>query len=261
MDREIIKLRTQNLEKSAREVADNLKADDAIKSKLRNDILDPDTMGTPLRQLEDTAKNRQQDLEDTRNTLAATERVLEQTKDQLKSTEIQLADARSQIETLENEKMNLMTELTSAQNKVNQQMTEIAGLKEEISGLNDTISDKENTILGLEADIATVTSERDRAEKELDLCIAQLQGSDGSTPDDIKGKPAKIVRINREWNFVVLDIGKEEGILLNVEALVHRGDELVGKVRVSEVQDNMCIADIHADWQESPIQEGDTVFF
>jgi septal ring factor EnvC (AmiA/AmiB activator) len=261
LDRETIKLRTQTLEESARSVAGNLKAEEGVKSGLRSKILDPATMKDPLRQLEDTAKNRQQDLEDTRNTLAATERVLEQTKDTLKSTEIQLADARSQIETLENDKMNLQNELNLAQNKVNQQMNEIAGLKEEISGLNDTISDKENAILGLEADLATVTSERDRAEKELDLCIAQLQGNDGQTPDDIKGKPAKIVRVNGEWNFVVLDIGKEEGILLNVEALVHRGEKLIGKVRVTEVQEGMCIADIRPDWLEEPIKEGDTVFF
>ena len=218
-------------------------------------------MGGPLGQLESTAKVRQQDLEDTENKLLATEGILEQTRDTLKSTETQLAAANSRIEELENDKMNLQQELASAQNKVSEQMSQIAGLKEEINGLNDTISDKENMILGLEADIATVTSERDRAEKELDLCIIAAQGGNGGTPDDIKGKPAKIVRINREWNFVVLDIGKEEGILLNVEALVHRGDELIGKVRISEVQDQMSIADIRSDWLEGDIREGDTVFF
>ncbi|MFT5124013.1 MAG: DNA repair exonuclease SbcCD ATPase subunit [Kiritimatiellia bacterium] len=264
MDREVIKLRTQNLENNAEKVAQHLKYENAgsLKSSLvARTKEDAERMMSPLNQLASHAQLKQQTLEETENQLRETEAVLEQTRDALKSTEVQLAEARSQIEKLDADLARTMAELASAQNRVETLTTEKQGLMEEISALNDTIAQKENDILGYEADLASVTNERDRAEKELDLCLAQLQGTSGAATGDLAGLPASIIRVNDQWNFVVLDIGQTEGVLLNVEAIVFRGDEMIGKVRVTDVQENMCIADINRKYLKTTIQNGDRVVF
>jgi DNA repair exonuclease SbcCD ATPase subunit len=267
MDREIIKLRTQNLEYNAEKVAQHLKYEKAgsLKSELvaRTESEVSSAEGA-LKRLASHAQLKQQTLEETENLLRETEAVLEQTKDVLKSTEVQLAEARSQIEKLDADLARTMAELASAQNRVETLTIEKQGLTEEISALGDTIAQKENDILGLEADLASVTNERDRAEKELDLCLAQLQGpGGGKATGDLEGLIAGVIRVNTPWNFVVLDIGREGGVLLNVEATVYRGEaEVIGKVRVIDIQENTCIAEIDREFGNlADVQAGDKVVF
>lgn len=266
MDREIIKVRTQNLEDNAEQVAQHLKYEKAgslkreLVARTENEVSSAEGA---LKRLASHAQLKQQTLEETENLLRETEAVLEQTKDVLKSTEVQLAEARSQIEKLDADLARTMAELASARNRVDTLTAEKQGLTEEISALNDTVAQKENDILGLEADLASVTNERDRAEKELDLCLAQLQGDDGKATGDLEGIIAGVIRVNNPWNFVVLDIGREGGVLLNVEATVYRGEvDVIGKVRVIDVQENTCIAEIDREFSNlEDIQTGDKVVF
>jgi DNA repair exonuclease SbcCD ATPase subunit len=266
MDREIIKVRTQNLEDNAEQVAQHLKYEKAgslkreLVARTENEVSSAEGA---LKRLASHAQLKQQTLEETENLLRETEAVLEQTKDVLKSTEVQLAEARSQIEKLDADLARTMAELASARNRVDTLTAEKQGLTEEISALNDTVAQKENDILGLEADLASVTNERDRAEKELDLCLAQLQGDDGKATGDLEGLIAGIIRVNNPWNFVVLDIGREGGVLLNVEATVYRGEvDVIGKVRVIDIQENTCIAEIDREFSNlEDIQPGDKVVF
>ena len=43
--------------------------------------------------------------------------------------------------------------------------------------------------------------------------------------------------------------------------LVHRAEQLIGRVRIVDVRDHMAIADIQRDWVSAPLQEGDRVFY
>ena len=74
-----------------------------------------------------------------------------------------------------------------------------------------------------------------------------------------KGLHGRVVVVNKDWNFVVLDIGSRAGLVPNAEMLVHRGDLLIGKVLVSGVTRDLAIADIRPEWQQMQIQEGDFV--
>ena len=75
------------------------------------------------------------------------------------------------------------------------------------------------------------------------------------------GLTGKITVVNSDWNFVVLDIGSESGLVRDAQMLVHRADKLIGKVRISNVQKDMAIAEIMTDWEQSPIREGDYVLY
>ena len=75
---------------------------------------------------------------------------------------------------------------------------------------------------------------------------------------DLSGK---VVALNKSWNFVVLDVGKDNKLNEGVDLAVYRGDLLIGKVRTVSVDATTAIADILPDWTKSEIQVGDKVLY
>jgi cell shape-determining protein MreC len=102
--------------------------------------------------------------------------------------------------------------------------------------------------------------------KKLNRTIARLQNQLnellGTTnyvvklPADLKGK---VVVVDPKWDFVVLNVGDEQGVLQDGEMLVSRDGKLVAKVIVRTVEKNRCIANIMPGWKLGEVFEGDVV--
>jgi hypothetical protein len=82
-------------------------------------------------------------------------------------------------------------------------------------------------------------------------------------PDNIVRLPAslkgKIVVVDPKWDFVVLDIGDNQGVLDRGELLVSREGKLVAKVIVFSTEKDRCIANIVPGWKLGEVIEGDVV--
>ena len=100
------------------------------------------------------------------------------------------------------------------------------------------------------------------AEAENRLLVAKLKKLEASEADyvtlpaELKGK---VLVSDPKWQFVVLDAGEDQGVLQRGELLVNRNGKLVGKVKVSRVQKDRCIANVMPGWELSEILEGDLV--
>lgn len=77
------------------------------------------------------------------------------------------------------------------------------------------------------------------------------------------GLEGRILAVNQAWNFVVLNLGDKNGVVGNAEMLIKRGNQLVGKVRVTSVEPSTSIADIVANSvpRGVSIQPGDNVIY
>ncbi len=73
---------------------------------------------------------------------------------------------------------------------------------------------------------------------------------------DLRGK---ILVVDPKWDFVVLNIGENQGVLPDGEMLVSREGKLVAKVVVRTVEKNRCIANIIPGWKLGEVIEGDEV--
>ena len=73
---------------------------------------------------------------------------------------------------------------------------------------------------------------------------------------DLRGK---ILAVDPKWDFVVLDIGEDQGIISEGELLVSRQGKLVGKVVVRSVQKDRSIANLVPGWKMGDMIEGDEV--
>lgn len=72
---------------------------------------------------------------------------------------------------------------------------------------------------------------------------------------------ARIVAVNNDWGFVVIDVGEKEGITPDTKLLVTRGTQTVGKINTLSVQGNRTVANVLTDTLGVGMQPapGDTV--
>ena len=98
-------------------------------------------------------------------------------------------------------------------------------------------------------------------QRQLLKATVELQKLTG--PDPIVRLPAdlhgKIVVVDPKWDFVVLNVGDDQGALEDGEMLVSRDGKLVAKVVIRSVQKDRCIANIVPGWKIGEMFEGDEV--
>jgi len=73
---------------------------------------------------------------------------------------------------------------------------------------------------------------------------------------DLKGK---VIVVDPKWEFVVLDIGENQGAIQDGELLVSREGKLVAKIIIRNVQKDRSIANIIPGWKLGEMIEGDEV--
>jgi chromosome segregation ATPase len=71
------------------------------------------------------------------------------------------------------------------------------------------------------------------------------------------GLKATVMVSDPKWDFVVLNVGENEGVLERGELLVNRNGKLVAKVRVIRVEADRCIANVVSGWKLTDVVEGD----
>lgn len=72
------------------------------------------------------------------------------------------------------------------------------------------------------------------------------------------GSNGRVVSINRDWNFVVIDLGWE-AVRIGDTVSIFRGDELLARARVERVQEGVCAATLLPEWQAAEIHVNDVV--
>ena len=79
-------------------------------------------------------------------------------------------------------------------------------------------------------------------------------------PGSLRGT---VLAVNQAYNFVVLNLGKRQGLQQNADLLIYRGGTRIGKLRVSSVEPATGIGDIVTSTlaRGVQVQPGDTVIY
>ena len=91
---------------------------------------------------------------------------------------------------------------------------------------------------------------------EIELAVYRDPNFFVPLPASLKGK---VLVADPKWNFVVLNVGEDQGVLERGELLVNRNGKLVAKVVVRSVQKDRCIANVLPGWELGEVMEGDQV--
>jgi len=274
-DRELIKAQTlvnlEGIEATAKSLQWGGLVDwesDADRKQAAFDITLPLTMDevtdfeARLTSLEEFAAFRLEQLETEYNTLQDTIAELRQTEDTLNIRTQELADARRKITDLNGNLAQLRQDLSEAN-------TTISGLEREKSTLERQVKDLEMEIAGKDTEIQSLSDKLALHQKEVETVSKLLEACRGgpNTGDPREGeKPgmaAQILAIDPDWNFVVINRGEVDVLPMFSEAFVHRGEEYIGKVRVTQVERTVAIAEVLPETFVEGVQleVGDNIFF
>jgi len=73
---------------------------------------------------------------------------------------------------------------------------------------------------------------------------------------DVRGK---IKSVNADYQFVVLDVGSENGLKQNGKMIITRGGSMIAKVQLVRVEANSSVANLLPDWKKGDVQKDDEV--
>jgi hypothetical protein len=91
---------------------------------------------------------------------------------------------------------------------------------------------------------------------ESELAILKGDVKKVELPAGLKGK---VVAVDPKYEFVVLDIGLDQGVKTRGEMLVNRSGKLVAKVRILTADTHRSVANVLPEWKQAEIMEGDVV--
>ena len=207
------------------------------------------------------------DLDQTKTTLAKTQKDLASTQKSLADTQQQLSDAQNARKKAEDVAAaqtkradDLSDKLTKATQDRDAAQAELAAYKatgkspEEISKLVLLIKQDQDAIAAMNEEKKVLARNLLRVQTRLgellnESYVVKLR-------PDLKGQ---VVVVDPKWDFVVLNIGDEQGVLPDGELLVSRDGKLVAKVIVRTIEKDRCIANIMPGWKLGEVFEGDQV--
>ena len=192
---------------------------------------------------------------------------LKKTASELKDTQTELADTKGERDkavaeaakkTKAAEDLNVrLTKITQERDDAQNDLTayKATGLTpDQVNKLNKTLKDANAQISAINSEKVVLLRSNTKLKNELDKLI-------GTEPfvklrADLHGK---ILVVDPKWDFVVLDVGEDQGVITDGELLVSRSGKLVAKVIVRSVQRDRCIANIIPGWKIGDPIEGDEV--
>jgi len=153
------------------------------------------------------------------------------------------------INTLNEEKLNLDKKLQEVQNEKSELERK---LKEANIVLEKKILESEET------KEKYVSSEKSLGQSvELPTIVVRSPEAEIETPQETVSFKGKVLAVNKEHNFIVIDLGEEQGIKIGDTFSVYRDNQKIANVEVIQTRKNVSACDIRQ--QSTNIRVGDSV--
>jgi multidrug efflux pump subunit AcrA (membrane-fusion protein) len=216
---------------------------------------------TQQRDTEKTDKQAaQKELASTKATLKKTMAELAQTQQELADTKTELAKSEARADAQAKRADELAAKLTKTAADLEDTQNQLAAYKasdltpDQVVRLNKDLKDAQLEIAAINAEKAVLQRTLASTKAELEKFIGEEHWV--KLPAELRGK---VVVVDPKWDFVVLNIGGDQGAVNEGEMLVSRDGKLVAKVVIRSVEKDRCIANIVPGWKLGEVIEGDVV--
>jgi myosin heavy subunit len=196
----------------------------------------------------------------TKSSLDKTNVILKQTLATLETTTAERDKAVADATTQTTRANKLNDDLTKTRGERDAAQQELAAYKatgmtlEQITRAFKDIKDLKESLAGTQDENKLLGKKITKLQTELNRYV--IQDYHVPLPASLRGK---VLITDPKWNFVVLNIGENQGVLEHGELLVNRNGRLVAKVQVRTVHKDQCIANVLPGWELGEVMEGDLV--
>jgi len=164
------------------------------------------------------------------------------------------------------EKVSNKAGLEAAKADVEAKLTKLERELAEIGEIEDLVEKSQN----LQAEMASVQQEIAITKENYKNMIAKRENTDKQITtlrDKVSRQRAgqmievnaKIAQTFDNWGFVVIDKGGNQGINARVKLDVKRGDKLIGKINITNLEPNVCVCDVLSLSEGEKLAVGDSV--
>ena len=145
---------------------------------------------------------------------------------------------------------------------------QVAKLKREVEDFKAKLADREDQIAKLKDDLAKMTAERDQLKKQAELLsMPKSEYKDVNAPveaiekmEEVKVEiTGKVLIVNEEWNFVTMDLGKDQ-VVPGLKMAVNQNGAYIATVKITKVEDRVCCAEVISG-RVADIKAGAVVFY
>jgi len=195
-----------------------------------------------------------------------------------KAGEAKLLEAQKSISSLESKLKDTASQIDSLSNQLQQEKT---AKEEALTKIENRLTKAQNDVKNIQAKLGTIETEKAKLEskvKELEAKANVELGKIVVSPESVQVKPpvgaatvvkaveakaqsleGKVLVLNKEYNFVVINLGNKDGIAVGDQFAVYHGDKYIGDVKVEKLQDVMSAAGFASDDVKNKVKEGDKV--
>lgn len=183
--------------------------------------------------------------------------------------------AQKQLTQTIEEKKKVENKLVGALEAKEAAEVELSAEKEKSSTLKKGLKEKEQEIVLTIKKLEEEITARRKAEAQLmitmkgkEILEARLKKLEKfSKPiqlEKIVVKPetgivGKVIMVNKEYAFVVINLGNKDNLQLQEVLSVYRNDEFIGKVQIEKIEENMAAAAVLPQWKDIEFMENDEV--
>ena len=197
---------------------------------------------------------------------------LTSTKGNLKVTEENLTEqkAKNQELTLHADKLSkdletTKSDLESTNSKLKLTAEQLQAMEEGLKGkkpdeLFQEINDLSEKVKVVEGEQKMLTAAKEKSETELKKLREQMEMTrpGGTKSMSLSGR---ILAVNPTWNFVILDLGKNDQVVEGLTMVIYRGDKMIGKIKTVTVDAQTSVADVMPGTPAAAIEVGDQVVY
>ncbi len=201
-------------------------------------------------------------LEESQQAKAKMDEELGRLRKDITEAKAKLTQAQSEQQTLaqsmqdrEKEIARLTKDLEQSRVQHKDIVAQLSDLQQERESLKTQLAQLEQTKGALES---KVTALSDPSAVQLGTVVV---GEPAQASNAIPAGPknGQVMVVNQEYDFVVINLGKSQGLSVGQEFQVVRGAEVLGTVKVEKVYDELSAAAILPDSKKESIREGDMV--
>ena len=201
--------------------------------------------------------------------LAAEKRAREAVSAELVKTRGEADDLTGQLRTQEDEKKAITEELAKAKQSYQALSNELTTLRQAKEALERRVKEM-LTSQASEAEKIVVKPAQSAAPGEpapaaaaapavVAPAAAAPSPAVSAAPPALKTTSGKVLVVNREFNFVVVNLGTKDGMQIGTKVNIFRSDKKIGSAQVERVYENMSAATLLAEEQKGQIKEGDQI--
>lgn len=197
------------------------------------------------RRTEEEISKLRQELSDSQEEIAKVTRAQEELSRSVEDRQKELDRIAKDLDQTRQERQKLLSQLDDLS-------SERDGLKVQLADLERAKGDLETKVMEL-AGSPTV-------ELEKVMVSGQAPASAAMAPVPVGAASAgQIVVVNREYDFIVMNLGRNQGLNVGQEFQVSRDSQVLGTVKVEKVYDELSAAAILPNSKKDSIREGDQV--